>query len=305
MPKASHRKLFDSKTEETLLYAAEIKRSTPEEERLAQSFLDGLHQAVELYRKLFPDGRPSAGREVLVLRELMGRAPESSATSRATLAYRWAVVRAEKGTFTRIGQISSQLVTRLAALSHDADALLADQLFLEFSHRFEVGEVVKVVAALKAACDEFSQANTMRTPRTHRHDVQLLVDSVVDIFAEHYTGAEKKRRHYRAVEEKKRLAKARSHTRASFRKACSEARASFWQDLKIVLDECVRVAGVDAKLNVVGERAWHNYVLPSLKNLAKRRHPRSLWWLFSKPAGGRRATKSQGRPSFNDALPET
>jgi len=291
--------LFDSESVEVLLDAVGVPAGTAE----AQLVLRDLWSAVELYRELFPDGRPNAAREVTVRRKLLARARASEvpgAIATAVRSYHWAVVVAEQKSYTEAGRLSSQLAAQLAAFSPAAKKGLADQLSLEFSRRLPVGHVMNVLAALKAACEDFSRIDTRRPRRRHRYDIQWLVDWVVPTFVEHYTKWQPRRsprarrsRNSRPDEvlevivsvlggdlageiPTRDLELELERQLARLAQKESFSKTSFYRDLNTVLWRCFSNAGVHAKLDPAGERAWRDYVLPSLTQLRKQHRHKAL-----------------------------
>jgi hypothetical protein len=297
MAKVQREDLFDDDARSSLLRAVRVEQGTAE----AESFLSQVGAAVESYRKVYPKGRPNAEKMVTASRLL--RLAHSSevpdAIGRAAATHRWTVAVAEGEKFGKIGRLASQLVDQVGALSPDAKAVLAEELFLELSRWVDVGDVVKDLPRLKAACQELAAAHTLRgrrTPRVLRDDVQFLVDSVARVFVDRYTGVVKGWCRYRELEKE-------GHGRgeAALHAISAKARASFKKDLQDVLGVCSSAAGVQGMgtedaIDLGGDRAWRHYCLPSLDRLRKEKRHKALWWLPVRESSARH---------LNDALGES
>jgi len=221
-----------------LLEAAGVKRGTRE----AVSFLTGLRHAVELYRRRFPDGRPPG---VLL-------PPESPLW--ADLNFRekarilFPALVAERKTYTKLGNLSKELADHFKALSPGARS------YLDLEVGRPAGEIVEDLEAVREACRRLSKAGTrlatMRKPRSHRDDVQFLVDSVVETFLGHYT----------------KLGKGKGRPSNSLR-----AKGILRTDVTLALQVCFPAAGVDFEIAVEGgDRLWRDYISRSLDLIRKK-----------------------------------
>lgn len=308
MPKALPPLLFDENDRWILLRAVGVQQGTAH----ANSFLSQLSAAVRSYREVFPEGRPNRDPRATA-RRILDLARDSEVPNdvgRAVARHRWVVAVAEGERFGRIGRTIGQLLDQVGGLSSDAREVLAGELWLQFSRPVDPSDVVRDLPRLKAACEELSKAYMLRgrrTPRVLREDVRFLVNSVVNIFVDHYAGWVDGWRRYRELEQERErpiilgetgtslgknlqrvlgeLEKERPHQgETSVRVIVAKARTLFRKDLEGVLTVCsskadVQPIGKEDAIDLGGARAWRHYCLPCLKQRQKERPHRALWWL--------------------------